>query len=244
MSGAAALGIALAGGLGLVGGRAAAVIVGRYAPQRAGGRRVPAVELVMAALSMAVVARFGIGWTVIPPLVATPTLVTLAAVDLRAYRLPDAITLPSLAASVAAVAAVSVAVDRPGAIVSAAAAALGYGAVLWAAHEVQPRGLGFGDVKLGPLLGLHLGWAADTFHGGWSAVFGLTAQALLMSCAMGLATGVVLAVARRWGYDALPDPERGPAATGRRLLDTSFPFGPALAAGTLTALLCNDLMVG
>lgn len=245
MSGGAALTIALAGALGLVAGRAAAMIVGRYGPRRADRLRVPVVELAMAAVSMAVVARFGIDWTVVPPLVGGGALVTLATVDLQTYRLPDAITLPALGASLVAVSAVSFAVDRPDAIVSAVAAALGYGAVLWAAHELQPRGLGFGDVKLGPLLGLHLGWVADMFHGGWSAVFGLTAQALLLSCLMGVVMGLGVGWLRRRGRQVLPDPEPAEAvAVSTRLVDTSFPFGPALAAGTLAALLFSTALVG
>lgn len=199
----------------------------------------------MAAALMAVVARFGVGWNMAPPLLAAASLVTLSAVDLQAYRLPDAISLPASASSLAAIAAASVAAGRPGAIVSSVAAALGFGSVLWAAHELRPNGLGFGDVKLGLLLGLHLGWAAGIFHSGWGAVLGLAAQALLLSCAIGVGMGLVLALLRRRGFDALPDPGRGPPAEPRpRLLDTSFPFGPALAAGTMIAVLFSGALVG
>ena len=44
---------------------------------------------------VAVVVRFDVGWTIPPAAVAAASLVTLSAVDLRAYRLPDAISFPA-----------------------------------------------------------------------------------------------------------------------------------------------------
>ena len=214
-------------------------------PGRAVRRRVPLQELVTAAATVAVVARFDVGWTMVPPLVAAVSLVTLSVVDLRAYRLPDAITFPALGLSLAAVAAEAVAAGRSDAVVSAVAAALGYGAVLWIAHELRPDALGFGDVKLGLLLGLHLGWAAGVFGRGWLDVVALVAQALLLGCLIGLGLALILWQMRRRGRDPLPHPDRDPATVrNSRLLQTVLPFGPALAAGTLIAVLFADLLVG
>lgn len=232
----AALAVALGGGL--VAGRLGSLISDCFAPPRRARRRIPLHEAATAAASVVVVARFDIGWAMVPPLVAAVSLVTLSAVDLRAYRLPDAITLPALGVSLAAVAVESVAAGRPGTLVPAVAAALGYGAVLWAAHGLRPGALGFGDVRLGPLLGLHLGWAAGASGLGWAAAVGVTAQALLLSSAAGVGTALVVAGLRRRGRDPLPDPDRSPRAVpGPRLLDTVFPFGPALAAGTMIVVL-------
>ena len=202
-------------------------------------------EVVTAALATAVVARFDGGWTMIPPLVAAVSLVTLSAVDLRAYRLPDAITLPSLGLSLAAVALESAVAGRLDAIVLAVAAALGYGAVLWIAHRLRPSGLGFGDVKIGPLLGVHLGWVAGAFGSGWVAVIELVAQALLVGCVIGVGMALVLALLRRRGFDPLPHPGHGSGpGHGGRLLDTALPFGPALAAGTMIAVLFPNTLLG
>ena len=130
-----------------------------------------------------------------------------------------------------------------GCVAASVAAALGYGAVMWVAHEMRPSGLGFGDVKLSPLLGLNIGWAAATFHrGGW-AVVGLVAQALLLSCVIGLATGLVLGLRRRTGRSPGPDAGASASATGERLLHTAFPFGPALAAGTMVAVLFSEALL-
>ena len=199
----------------------------------------------MAVLLAAVVARFGVGWNTIPPLVAAVSLVTLSAVDWRSGRLPDAITFPASAASLAAIALASLAMGRPGAVGAAVAAALGYGAVMWVAHELRPSALGFGDVKLSPLLGLHIGWTAAAAGKGWPAVVSLAAQALVLSCLIGLTVGLVLGLARRRSRVHQPSHGGGGAPVpATRLLHTAFPFGPALAAGTMIVVLFPEAVLG
>ncbi len=198
----------------------------------------------MAALLALVVARFGVGWNTIPPLVAAVSLVTLSIVDLRSGRLPDAITFPASAASLAAIVVASIGDGRPGAIVGALAAALGYGAVMWAAHELKPGSLGFGDVKLSPLLGLHIGWTAAASGQSWWAGAGLVAQALVLSCLIGLVMGPALTRGQRPRPQRLSEPGGGTAAApATRLLDTAFPFGPALAAGTMITVLFGEALL-
>jgi len=235
---ALALGSALLGGLAV--GRLAAAVASRFGSPRGARRRFGLIELSIAALSAVVVARFGLGWNTIPPLVAAVSLTTLSAIDWRCGRLPDAITFPASAASLATIAVASIATGRPAAVVAAVVAALGYGAVMWVAHELRPGALGFGDVKLSPLLGLHIGWTAVTAADGrgWSAVASLVAQALMLSCLIGLAIGIVLGLARRRVRAHQPSSVGGAApAPATRLLDTAFPFGPALAAGTMIVVL-------
>ena len=222
-------------------GRLAGGVAGRFAPPRGARRRAGLIELTAAVLLAAVVARFGVGWNTLPPLVAVVSLVTLSAVDWRSGRLPDAITLPASAASLAAIVVASIATHQPSVIVAAVAAAVGYGAVMWTAHELRPRALGFGDVKLAPLLGLHIGWTAAIFHHGWLSVASLVAQALVSSCLIGLAVGLVLGLVRRRGRAGQPKPGPGAAdGPATRLLDRAFPFGPALAAGTMIVVLVPE----
>ena len=237
-------------------GRLAAAVADRFARPRGARRRAGLIELTTALLLAALVARFGVGWNTIPPLVAAVSLVTLSVVDVRSGRLPDAITFPASAASLAAIGAASIATGRPGAIVAALAAAAGYGAVMWVAHELRPSGLGFGDVKLSPLLGLHIGWTAVTAGQGWSAVASLVAQALVLSCLIGLGIGSVHALLRRRRRKPPTDPCPIPATpsapssalssappSATRLLDTAFPFGPALAAGTMIVVLLPEALL-
>ena len=215
-----------------------------------------ALVAVTAAVFAAVGARFGIAWAVVVPLILAATLVALSAVDLCCYRLPDPITFGAFGASLAAMAAVAPTVGGFGTLPPALGGAAGFGVVLWAVHEVSPRGLGFGDVKLGFVCGLHLGWTAGAFHTGWSPVVGLVAGALLLAGLAGVAGGLVVAWLRRQGHQVLPDPAAPPDTAPpagprpdrpgrfRRLVETSFPFGPALAAGTMTAVLFSDALVG
>lgn len=248
------------------------------------------VVVVTAAVFAAVGARFGITWAVIVPLILASALVALSAIDLCCYRLPDPITFGAFGASLAAMAAVAPTVGGFGTLPTALAGSAGFGAVLWAAHEISPRGMGFGDVKLGFVCGLHLGWTAGAFHAGWSPVVGLVAGALLLAGLVGVAGGLVVAWLRRRGHQVLPDPAAPPdtdpgpsappdrdlaaspdAAPGpiaspnpdlaapscaepgskqpdrarpRRLVHTSFPFGPALAVGTMAAVLFSEALVG
>ena len=235
--------VALASALlaGVVAGRLAAAVADRFAPRRGSRRPVGVLELLMAVVLAAVVARFGVGWNTIPPLVAAVSLVTLSAVDWRSGRLPDAITFPAMAASLAAIVVASIATRQPGDIAAAVAAALGYGAVMWAAHELRPSDLGFGDVKLSPLLGLHIGWTAATAGKGWLAVVSLLAQALVLSCLIGLIMGLVLGLVRGRGRVHQPDQGRlTVTAPATRLLEVAFPFGPALAAGTMIVVVLPE----
>lgn len=86
------------------------------------------------------------------------TLVALASIDIGAYRLPDVLTLPLLAAGLAVTAAL--APDRLGDHLIGAAA--GYGALAglaWLYRRIRGRdGLGLGDAKLLAAAGAWLGW--------------------------------------------------------------------------------------
>ena len=277
--------------VGLAAGRLVVGLAVRMVGPRALNRLArTTVVVVTAAVFAAVGARFGFTWAAIVPLILAAALVALSAIDLCCYRLPDPITFGAFGASLAAMAAVAPTVGGFGTLPTALAGSAGFGAVLWAAHEVSPRGMGFGDVKLGFVCGLHLGWTAGAFHAGWSPVVGLVAGALLLAGLVGVAGGLVVAWLRRRGHQVLPDPaappdtDPGPSAPPdrdlaaspddtsspitspnpdlaapacaepgsqrpdrarpRRLVHTSFPFGPALAVGTMAAVLFSEALVG
>ena len=140
----------------------------------------------------------------------------LAAIDLATHRLPDRIVFPATGA---------------GAVLFTGSAALsgewatllraGLGAiVLFLFYLVlataSREGMGFGDVKLAGLLGLHLAWA------GWNSL----AVGAVAAFLLGGVFSLVLVVTRR--------------ATRT----TRIPFGPWMIAGSLLGLACGRMLGG
>ena len=203
----------------------------------------PAVEIVTAALFVVVAAKFGANWVVIPPLVLVTAIMALSVIDLYIYRLPDRITFPAIGVSLLSMIGVAIAIDRPIAIGRALIGALAYFSLLLIAHLVSPRGMGFGDVKLSLLLGLHIGWVSGSTYLGWTPVVRLVFISLLIGSVLGVAGGMTVAMLRKSGVDALVDPE---AVDGQpsRVLAQSIPFGPALAAGAVIAVLFSGTLLG
>jgi len=203
----------------------------------------PAVEIVTAVLFVVVAARFGASWVVIPPLVLVTSIMALSVIDLYIYRLPDLITFPAIGISLISMVIVAFAIDRPIAIGRALTGALAYFTLLLVAHLVSPRGMGFGDVKLSLLLGLHIGWVSGSTYLGWTPVVRLVFISLLIGSVLGVTGGIAVAMLRKSGVDALSDPE---AVGGQpsRVLAQSIPFGPALAAGTVIAVLFSGTLLG
>ena len=147
-------------------------------------------------------------------------LVALTFIDIADYRLPDRIVLPMLCGSIVWVSVVSIATGDPAEIRGALCGAVVFFAVLFIAHLISPRGMGFGDVKLAALMGLFLGWTAESVI---DAVV-LVLWAMLIGFAIGTVAGIVI--------------------LARRRSNQPFPFGPFLAAGTVLALLASSAIVG
>lgn len=233
--------LALAAAAGLAAGRVGTAIADRFAPPRR--RRMPLQELCTAAACTAAAVRFGATLALMPALVAAVSLVTLSAIDLRTYRLPDAVNVSALGASLLAIAAESMTAGRPGTVAVSLVAGGGYAAALWATHTLRPGALGLGDVKLAATLGVLLGWVAAAHHQPADAV-ALIAYALLAGCLLGLATALTAATLRRHGVRALPDPAQPqPSDNPNRLRDTAIPFGPALSSGTATAIMLSETLL-
>ncbi len=142
--------------------------------------------------------------------------VVLAYVDLRVRLLPNALVLPSYVI-VAALLTLAAAVS--GQWANLGWAFLG-GAALWAFLAflglVSPSGMGFGDVKLGGVLGLGLGW------------FGL--PHVLIGVAYAFVLGGLVSLALIIG--------------GRATRRSAIAFGPFLVVGFLLAVLTGDELVG
>ncbi|HEX4541249.1 MAG TPA: A24 family peptidase [Acidimicrobiales bacterium] len=192
----------------------AALLVGACAAGGLGAgslvhRGRPYTELSTATLFAAAGARFGLAAVLPAYCLFFAALVTLAAIDVEQRLIPNRVLRPALALTVPLLGGAAI-VDGAG---QAALDALVGGALAFAAlalvHLAQPRGLGFGDVRLGGFIGLYLGWL-----GLGEVVVGLVLGFLLAALA-----GLVLM-----------------AATGRGLM-VRLPFAPFLGAGAVLAVL-------
>lgn len=154
----------------------------------------------------------------VPAPALVPAWVALALVgavivrtDLARHRIPDALTLAA-----AGCGAVLLALPADWAAYGRAwLAALAVSAVLLGLALIGPSGLGMGDVKLGPALGLYLGYL------GW--------EAALVGVAAGFVLGALAALVVLAG-DAIA---RKPLAGALR---RALPFGPFLLVGAVVGL--------
>ncbi|SCD54922.1 leader peptidase (prepilin peptidase) / N-methyltransferase [Streptomyces sp. DvalAA-14] len=142
-------------------------------------------------------------------LLLVPVGLVLARVDLLVFRLPDVLTLPALGGTAALLGVAALLPSHQGSWLRALCAAAAVGVVYLVLFLINPAGMGFGDVKLAPTVGLALGWY------GWPTVFTGT----FAGFALGALTGLVLIAARR---------------ANRR---TPIPFGPFMLLGALAGVL-------
>ena len=141
--------------------------------------RAVVVGLVSLALAAGSFASFGLTGHALLGAVLCPVLVLLAVIDYDHHLLPNDIVFPAILAV-----GLIVAAANPGGFVThlVAAAALGFFFLLFAV--VFKGGLGMGDVKLGFLIGLALGW--QTMSATLIALAGLFVVALWILAREGL----------------------------------------------------------
>jgi leader peptidase (prepilin peptidase)/N-methyltransferase len=171
--------------------------------------RYPLVELVCGALFAALGARFAHSWALPAYLVLGAALLAISIIDLEHFKILNRIVYPTGFMLVPLFALGAGLDGHWWWFVRALIGAAGAFGVLFLIHFAYPAGMGFGDVRLAFLLGLSLGYvgALDVPAG---MFFGVLYGALV---------GFVLLVIGKGG---------------RR---KAMPFGPMLAAGTLTILL-------
>jgi leader peptidase (prepilin peptidase)/N-methyltransferase len=146
-------------------------------------------------------------------------LITVSVIDIRLYRLPDRIVLPTLVISIVLVVVESLRASHAVQIRYALAGAFMYFGFLFIVHLISPRGMGFGDVKLAAVMGLYLGWLAPDYAGAAYIVL----WAMLIGFLAGSVMGIAMLMARR--------------------RSTPIPFGPFLALGTITVVLIGQHLV-
>jgi leader peptidase (prepilin peptidase)/N-methyltransferase len=220
--------VALCAVVGLVVGMAMPVVIERVprkVPVLAGPFPEPArslrtgsgwlVALGTAALFAGVAARFGADAVLPAYLLLTGALVALSVIDLRLFLLPNRIVIPLAGASVVLLGIGALAEGEPGAYGRALLGGAVAFFVFAALHVVSPRSMGFGDVKLALVLGLFLGYL------GWGEV--------VLGLFLGFLYGAIVGI--------------GLIVTGLRTRKDHVPFGPFLAAGTLTAILVGETIL-
>jgi leader peptidase (prepilin peptidase) / N-methyltransferase len=193
--------------------------------------RAPIIDVSAAAVLAVLAHRIGWNWALPAFLVFGAALVVATVIDLDHFRIPDRVVFPTLAFCLPVLALAAILHDVPGALGAAVAGAVGYFAFLFVFFFIWPRGLGFGDVKLALVLGLHLGWAGSLVAVDGGLVYqgvewGL--QLVLMGALLGSVLGAL-------------------AGIGMMVVSRSkgaFPFGPALCLGTLVAIVFSASILG
>lgn len=170
--------------------------------------RYPIVEALTAALFVLVALRFGWSWTLPAEIILVGGLIALSLTDLDHLLLPRAIVYPLAALVSAALLAAAAAQGSWHRLLIAVVCAAAEFALLFTIHFVSPRSLGFGDVRLGPVIALALGWI------GWRYAFVGFLAANLTGAVVGLAL----------------------IAAGRSGRKTPIPFGVFLSIGAVMAI--------
>jgi leader peptidase (prepilin peptidase)/N-methyltransferase len=121
-------------------------------------KRYPLTEFAVAALFAGAAGRLGLNWELPAFLALLASLFALACIDAEHLVLPKRVVYPTLlmvGALLTMAAAITGSWHRLGVAVLCA---LGWWITFFALNAVSPRLLGFGDVRLAPVLGLALGW--------------------------------------------------------------------------------------
>ncbi len=177
--------------------------------------RYPLVELGNAVLFAAVAARLGFNWDLPAFLALFAGLLALACIDLELMILPKLVVYPTLALIAGLLLLAAAVTGEWHNLLNAVIFAAGWFFVFFVLNATNPRYLGFGDVRLAPVLGLALGWL------GWKyVVLGFFSANLI-----GAIVGLVL------------------IATKRMRRDQQIPYGVFLALGTAFAVLVGPVIV-
>jgi leader peptidase (prepilin peptidase)/N-methyltransferase len=176
--------------------------------------RYPLVEAVTAAAFAGLALRVGATWALPGYWWAAGAAIVLTLTDFDHRRIPDRILVPGCVGAAALLALGSLVEGDWWAVVRSLAGGAAYFGLLLVVAVAARGGFGFGDVKLGFLLGLVLA------HRSWTV---LLVGAFAAFAVGGLASVVLLAARRVRRKD-------------------SIPFGPAMVAGAALALAFGDAL--
>jgi leader peptidase (prepilin peptidase) / N-methyltransferase len=170
--------------------------------------RYPLIEAATAGLFAGVAGRIGFSWTLPAYLVLAAGLLALACTDMEHLLLPKRIVYPVLGLVAALLVVAAAVTGHWHNLLIAGLSGVIWFAVFFAMNFVSPRALGFGDVRLAPVLGLALGWLGIRY-----VLLGFFAANLI-----GAIIGIALIASKRMSRQQ------------------QIPYGVFLAVGTLLAI--------
>ena len=173
------------------------------------------IEIANASIFVAFGLKFGADPVLPAFCIMGAALVALVWIDLHEFRLPREITYTAIALSTPVIVVAAIVNDEPERIWQAA---LGAGialAIMGLIYIASRGGMGDGDVRLAPLLGMHLGYLNP----------GIVPVGLFFGFLIGAVVGVLA------------------MAIGKAGRKTALPFGPFLAAGTVLAVFVGQSFV-
>jgi leader peptidase (prepilin peptidase) / N-methyltransferase len=164
----------------------------------------------LTAAALGALAGAAAGWSALLPalLALAVTTAPLVVIDIEQHRLPNRLVRTAAAAGAALLGVAALVRHDWPALLRAAEGGASVFIVLYLICFIAPRAFGFGDVKLGAILGMYLGWF------GWGYVYyGIFGGFLL---------GSVVSIALM--------------STGRATMKSHLAFGPMLIFGALLVL--------
>jgi leader peptidase (prepilin peptidase)/N-methyltransferase len=174
------------------------------------------LEIANATLYVLMAIRFDDTRAAIPAYcVLMSVLVAQTWIDLKIQRLPREITYTGMILGAVTLTVAAIVIDEPERIWMMALGAVIALAAMWLIYTLSKGGMGDGDVRLAPLLGMYLGWLNP----------GIVLPGLFFGFVAGAVVGVTMMVFDR---------------AGRR---TAVPFGPFLALGTIVAIFVGQHFV-
>jgi leader peptidase (prepilin peptidase)/N-methyltransferase len=153
--------------------------------------RYPLVELACSALFAGAAARVGYNWDLPAFLALLAGLLALSLIDIEHLLLPKVIVYPTFGLVGAFLTLGAVMTGQWHRLLIAALCALVWFIVFFLLNLASPRLLGFGDVRLAPVIGLGLGWLGVRY-----VVLGFFAANLI-----GAIIGVTLILAKKMRHD-------------------------------------------
>ena len=173
-----------------------------------------AIGPLAAVFAAAIVWAFGLDWVLVSVVPFVVFLAIMTVIDLRELRIPDKLTGPAAIAAVPLLALSLLSDWSDISLLRALLGALAMGAFYFILFFIYPPGMGWGDVKLAPLIGAQLAFF------GWVPFV----RSLIISH---LVSGVVAIVIVGAGL----------LSRGGLRWKAAFPFAPFMAIGAVAALI-------